>query len=447
MWCWGAGAHGQLGSGTGGDLGPGPVEVADLGNIWQLDSGGSHTCARRADGRALCWGTNARGQLGDGTTADHDTPAVVPGLVGFTAPIHIDLAHQSPARLAVMSDGTGRTWGTAKDGILGDAGPYEDESGKTLMTATPVKLAVPGLLVRVWGSNVHACGLTADGTMYCWGDGGNGRLGTGTPFYTAAETSIPMPVLGIDAVWKMVEGDTSGDDYPGAIRADGQLFLWGSHIISAIPEEALLALGPPLPEASAAIPVPEVTGLVSLTSGGRSIHANGTPVSFKLASVFVDNSGLVTIEDEPADLIDQSTASLQLTTAGHVYAAGFWAPYFEGSSASGKTLYDPVLIDGFADVIDIDKCYKASSGLRADGTILMWGKGNILGETELESSIITTEDYGTTVPIPIPEVTQVECAFSGCALTADGEVWCWGSIYMDTGPQTHLAPARIVNLP
>jgi alpha-tubulin suppressor-like RCC1 family protein len=39
--------------------------------------GGHHACAARDDGALLCWGRNFTGQLGDGTTTDRATPAVV----------------------------------------------------------------------------------------------------------------------------------------------------------------------------------------------------------------------------------------------------------------------------------------------------------------------------------------------------------------------------------
>ena len=43
--------------------------------------GGGHACALGVTGELWCWGDNAAGQLGDGTTDTRQTPAPVAGLV------------------------------------------------------------------------------------------------------------------------------------------------------------------------------------------------------------------------------------------------------------------------------------------------------------------------------------------------------------------------------
>lgn len=68
--CWGDGGHGHLGDGEERRPfhGHPPVEVAGLSDARALAAGDDHTCAiRGADGSVACWGSNHRGQLGDGT--------------------------------------------------------------------------------------------------------------------------------------------------------------------------------------------------------------------------------------------------------------------------------------------------------------------------------------------------------------------------------------------
>jgi hypothetical protein len=80
MWCWGDNPKGQLGDGTttgrstpvavvgGTAIAPGTASTA---------TGDQHSCAVRADESVWCWGLNADGQLGDGTTTDASSPEQV----------------------------------------------------------------------------------------------------------------------------------------------------------------------------------------------------------------------------------------------------------------------------------------------------------------------------------------------------------------------------------
>ncbi|MEZ5237017.1 MAG: hypothetical protein R2749_30620 [Acidimicrobiales bacterium] len=92
IFCWGADDAGQLGDGPivhappmvpiVGPSGSRPdfVFVGGAGSgVVALAAGATHTCAVLADGDVWCWGGNARGQLGDGTTTDGVYPVQVVG--------------------------------------------------------------------------------------------------------------------------------------------------------------------------------------------------------------------------------------------------------------------------------------------------------------------------------------------------------------------------------
>ena len=115
--CWGLNQNGQLGSGSTAQFEVTPVEVARLGNeVLAVSGGGLHTCALTVD-HAECWGSNAYGQLGDGTTADRFTPVVVEGLGD-------DDNHRISAggahTCAITEDGGAKCWGWNFNGQLGD---------------------------------------------------------------------------------------------------------------------------------------------------------------------------------------------------------------------------------------------------------------------------------------------------------------------------------------
>jgi alpha-tubulin suppressor-like RCC1 family protein len=54
-----------------------PVSVKGGLTIAVVSAAGGHTCGVTTEGAAYCWGWNAYGQLGDGTTTDRLTPTRV----------------------------------------------------------------------------------------------------------------------------------------------------------------------------------------------------------------------------------------------------------------------------------------------------------------------------------------------------------------------------------
>jgi alpha-tubulin suppressor-like RCC1 family protein len=79
--CWGSNSSGQLGNGSFGDrLVPVRVKSLDSGVIAVAATSPDRSCALRSNGEVLCWGNNARGELGDGTTITRWVPTRVAGL-------------------------------------------------------------------------------------------------------------------------------------------------------------------------------------------------------------------------------------------------------------------------------------------------------------------------------------------------------------------------------
>jgi len=210
--CWGWNATGQLGDGTTtGRLTPVAVVGMD-GGVEMLAAGDTHTCAVTTAGGGVCWGKNVSGQLGDGTTADRWTPTAVSELGSGVAGISAGFSHTC----AVATGGTVVCWGSNAVGQLGD--------GTTVPRLTPT--AVGGLerrVATVVAGGYHTCAVTAGGGALCWGWNLNGQLGDGT----TADRQTPTAVVGL-------AGRPAFSDFTGDLKSDilwrhatgGDVWLW-----------------------------------------------------------------------------------------------------------------------------------------------------------------------------------------------------------------------------
>jgi len=83
VWCFGSDTQGQLGDGTNmAGSATTPVTVLGIGDAVDITKGGTSACVLRASGAVACWGNNADGQLGNGSTStSSDQPVDVMGLL------------------------------------------------------------------------------------------------------------------------------------------------------------------------------------------------------------------------------------------------------------------------------------------------------------------------------------------------------------------------------
>jgi alpha-tubulin suppressor-like RCC1 family protein len=76
-WCWGNNAFGALGDGT---TTTRLVPVATRGGLeFERVNAGIHSCGVTAGGQAYCWGHNGFGEIGDGTKTNRLRPRLVGG--------------------------------------------------------------------------------------------------------------------------------------------------------------------------------------------------------------------------------------------------------------------------------------------------------------------------------------------------------------------------------
>ena len=79
LYCWGYNEYGRLGNGTDGNYYSRPELVTGEHTWASVELGYDNTCGVTTAGKAYCWGRNAFGEIGDGTTTTRYVPTKVGG--------------------------------------------------------------------------------------------------------------------------------------------------------------------------------------------------------------------------------------------------------------------------------------------------------------------------------------------------------------------------------
>lgn len=220
VWCWGFGNVGQLGNGLS-QHELSPVQVTGLdgtpGNkVIDIALGVSHACALRPNGTVGCWGSDARGQLGNGPgQVDSAVPAPVPNLVNIVA---IESGRDHMCASTVV--GVIFCWGdNPNDAIASGGGQLDSPTTYTLFT---------NLVARMSGSAGRNCVIYVDDSAHCVGSGVAGALGNGT----TSDSAVPSLVVGTD-----LAGVTEIDSnrFNGcAVGTSGDVRCWGHGFLGTL---------------------------------------------------------------------------------------------------------------------------------------------------------------------------------------------------------------------
>jgi alpha-tubulin suppressor-like RCC1 family protein len=192
-YCWGSNADGQLGNGT---LVSSPLPVLVQGGLQfaQIDAGGTHTCGLLTTGEAYCWGRNSSGQLGVPTT----TPAcTVTGAICSTLPLAVEttLTFQTISAggshtCAIATAGTSHCWGGNRRGQLGN--------GEVFDVPLPQQVLGGLTLQSISTGADHTCGVSVDAEVYCWGDNFRSQIGNGSSAFRFTKPQFIVSIAGLD---------------------------------------------------------------------------------------------------------------------------------------------------------------------------------------------------------------------------------------------------------
>lgn len=263
---------------------------------------------------------------------------------------------------AVISDGTVRCWGDNTDGKLG-IGTITEQYEKSVQVAT-IRAAR-----QIATKFMFTCANLVGGTVRCWGNNRYGQLGDGT----INNALLPVTVAGLHAATAVA----AGSDHACALLKDGSISCWGRN------EKGQL---------------------------GNATHIDSfIPVSVK---------GMTTA----TAVIAGDSHTCALLQAGTVRC---WGGNDSGQLGNG-TKTDaavPVAVTGLKSVTALGAGGTFNCAVLSTGRIKCWGGNRIgqLGDGTRKESAVPVETIGIT------SAQKVDGgAFHACALLREGTVKCWG---------------------
>lgn len=153
-----------------------------------------------------CWGYNANGQLGDGSTTNKLTPSQVVGMTsGVTdgAMLKYNSSPWAPRSCAIQNGGLW-CWGSDNYGGLGNTAA----NAHSTVPVQPVGLSsgVKSVALEYISSHV---GMT-DGSYRAWGWNGENRLGSNQTAAKIFETALTIPVTDVKQALGYIYLSTDG---------------------------------------------------------------------------------------------------------------------------------------------------------------------------------------------------------------------------------------------
>lgn len=325
-------------------------------------TGQEHTCGLDEVGKAWCWGNSSQGQLGNGR---HNW-----GAEGTSPPGNLD-------------------------------GPFK---GTPVAVVGGHKFAAVTASQELPGANSFTCGLDDAGQAWCWGHGGNGKLGDGD--LSDHGTGTPVAVLGGHSFTWL----TAGSAHTCGLDREGKAWCWGAGY-SGTP----VAIG-------------GGHTFTSLTSdwGGGTCGVARTGKAWCWDSGSRESPGAVAGSHRFTSLAHGGDHMCGLDGAGKAWCWGWGTRGLLGDGKNREHYRDrPVAVVGGHRFTSLTASSSHTCGVAKTGKAWCWGGGygGRLGDGD-------TSRHFTATPVKVTGGHRFTSLSAGilctCGIAKTGEAWCWG---------------------
>ena len=342
-----------------------------------FDLGGSHSCFISVSQYNYCQGLNSNGQLGEGSTTQRSTPFKISN---FEQPLK-SISTGKKHTCAIDYDGSLYCWGSGNNGQLGTGSTPTSQTYRQQVT-----IAANGLennkALQVEVGNEHSCSIFDDLNLYCWGYNGYGQLGINS----ATQQSRPQPVT--MPLGQRVTDVSLGEHHSCAIVLNGSVYCWGYNSQGQLGDNTT---------SNSLIPVythlPQGRSAVAISLGGSHSCA------------ILDNNS--------------------------IYCWGYNGNKQLGSSLNPSRSLIPLHAElpGGSPPVELSMGREFSCTVLENGSAYCWGYNNynqVEGQTNanLQSNVIIPSQVGLESTYKIISVSTGDS--HACAILENGEITCWG---------------------
>ncbi|MCL2444968.1 IPT/TIG domain-containing protein [Candidatus Saccharibacteria bacterium] len=357
-------------------------------DIVQMVSGDFHTLILDSSGQIFAWGSNAFGQLGNGTTTASNVPVAVDMSGVLAGRDIIQIAAGSNHSLALDSEGRVFAWGMNVWGQLGNS------TGTTTASNTPVAVDMSGALhgrsiVQIEAGETHSLALDSEGQIFAWGNNWEFQLG----IYLSDTYTTPVAVdtTGVLAGRTIVQ-IVAGDNHTLALDSEGQIFAWGMSLDGQIGSGETTSMLTPvavdttgvlagrtivqvLADGNLSFAIDDTGNMFAWGTNWAGQFGNGGDFLNSNVPVEVDITGVLAGRNITQIAIN-GTYVLALDDAGNMFAWGEnWAGQFGNGTNidSGIPVKTGALADRAITQIIIGFGFSSSFALDSEGNLFAWG--------------------------------------------------------------------------